>query len=80
MEECRYSSTILSCYIKKSKTIPVTVRGGPYDCEISMLSHVLDRRLTDVVELISFTRRLPFTPQEDSWYSFLLQEESTPGP
>jgi hypothetical protein len=25
-------------------------------------------------------QRLPFTPQEDSWYSFLLEAESTPGP
>jgi hypothetical protein len=24
-------------------------------------------------------RWLPFTPQEDSWYSFLLEAESTPG-
>jgi hypothetical protein len=24
-------------------------------------------------------RRLPFAPQEDSWYSFLLDAESTPG-
>jgi hypothetical protein len=22
----------------------------------------------------------PFTPQEDSWYSFLLEAELTPGP
>jgi hypothetical protein len=25
-------------------------------------------------------RRPPFTPKEDSWYSFLLETESTPGP
>jgi hypothetical protein len=25
-------------------------------------------------------RRPPFTPQEDSWYSFLLEAVSTPGP
>jgi hypothetical protein len=28
----------------------------------------------------TLTRRPPFTPQEDSWYSFLLEAESTPWP
>jgi hypothetical protein len=28
----------------------------------------------------SLTRRPPFTHQEDSWYSFLLEAESNPGP
>jgi hypothetical protein len=39
-----------------------------------------DKRLTDGGEVVSLTRRPPFTPQEDSWYSFLLEAESTPGP
>jgi hypothetical protein len=39
-----------------------------------------DFRLTDGGEVVSLTRRPPFTPQEDSWYSFLLEAESTPGP
>jgi hypothetical protein len=30
-------------------------------------------RLTDGCEVVSLTRRPPFTPQEDSWYSFLLE-------
>jgi hypothetical protein len=55
----------------KRKAIPVTGRGGPQGCETSRLPHFLDNRLT---------RRPPFTPQEDSWYSFLLETESTPGP
>jgi hypothetical protein len=38
-----------------------------------------DSRLTDGGEVVSLTRRQPFTPQEDSWYSFLLKTESTPG-
>jgi hypothetical protein len=44
-------------------------------------SHILDRWLTDGGEVVSFTRKPPFTPppQEDSWYSFLLEAESTPG-
>jgi hypothetical protein len=35
--------------------------------------------LTDGGEVVSFTHWPPFTPQEDSWYSFLLEAESTPG-
>jgi hypothetical protein len=30
-------------------------------------------RLTDVSEVVSPTRRPPFTPHQDSWYSFLLR-------
>jgi hypothetical protein len=41
---------------------------------------VLDNRFTDGGEVVSLTRRPPFTPQEVSWYSFLLETESTPGP
>jgi hypothetical protein len=40
----------------------------------------LDIRLTDGSKVVSPTRRLPFTPQENCWYSFLLEAESTPGP
>jgi hypothetical protein len=43
-------------------------------------SHFLDTRLTDGVKVVSLTR-LPAAvySQEDSWYSFLLEAESTPG-
>jgi hypothetical protein len=39
-----------------------------------------NNRLTDGGEVVSPTHRPPFTPQEDSCYSFLLEAESTPGP
>jgi hypothetical protein len=39
-----------------------------------------NNRLTDGGDFVSLTRRPSFTPQEDSWYSFLLEAESTPGP
>jgi hypothetical protein len=61
------------------KSIPVTGRGGPYCCETLRVPHFLDNRLKDGCK-VSLTRRLPITPQEDSWYSFLLEAESTPGP
>jgi hypothetical protein len=40
----------------------------------------LDNRLTDGGKVVSLTRRLSLIPQEDSWYSFLLEAESTPRP
>jgi hypothetical protein len=33
----------------------------------------MDNQLTDGGEVVSLTHQLPFTPQEDSWYSFLLE-------
>jgi hypothetical protein len=65
---------------KKAKAILVTGREGPYGCETSRFPEFLDSRLTDGGEVVSPTRRPPFTPQEDSWYSFLLEAELTPGP
>jgi hypothetical protein len=37
-------------------------------------------RLWGTSSLLSDAYRGPFTPREDSWYSFLLEAESTPGP
>jgi hypothetical protein len=62
----------------KGKAIPVTGREGPEGCEMSRLPHFLDNRLTDGGEVVSPMRQPPFTPQQDSWYSFLLEAESTP--
>jgi hypothetical protein len=66
--------------VKKGKAIPVTGRGGPQGCEMSRLPYFLYNWLTDGVEVVSLTHELLFTPQEDSWYSFLLKAESNPGP
>jgi hypothetical protein len=46
-------------------------------CETLRHPHLIDNRLTDGGEVISLTRRPPFTPQKESWYSFLLEAEST---
>jgi hypothetical protein len=42
--------------------------------EKSRLPHFLDNRFTDGDD-VGLTSRSPFTPQEDSWYSFLLEAE-----
>jgi hypothetical protein len=58
---------------KKIKAVPVTDHGVPLYCKISMIPHCLDNRLTDGSEVVSLICRSPFTPQEDTWYSFLLE-------
>jgi hypothetical protein len=65
--------------VKKGNAIPVTGREGPYGCETSRLPHFIDSRLTDGGKIVSLMHWLPFTTQEDSRYSFLLEAESTPG-
>jgi hypothetical protein len=71
----------LMCDVQKNgKAIPVTRREVPYCCETSRLPYSLDNRLTDGGEVVSFKRQPPFTAQDDSWYSFMLEAESTPGP
>jgi hypothetical protein len=42
---------------------------------MSKLPLFLDSRLTDGGEVVSLTRRPAFTPQEDSWYWFLLETD-----
>jgi hypothetical protein len=59
--------------VSNIKAIRATGREGPYGCETPRLPHFLDNRLTDGVQVVSLTRRPTFTPQEDSWYSFLLE-------
>jgi hypothetical protein len=73
------SQYVLLDKVKKGKAIPVTGHGDPEGCETLRVPHFLDNRLTDGGKVVSLTHRPPFTPQEDSWYSFLLEAESTPG-
>jgi hypothetical protein len=47
--------------IKKFKAVPVN--------RTSRFPHFLHNRLTDGGEVVSLTRRPPFSPQEDSWYT-----------
>jgi hypothetical protein len=68
-------------YTVKCKSIPLKDHGGSYGCETSKLPHFLNSRLTDGGEVVSLTRcPAALYPQEDSWYSFLLEAESIPGP
>jgi hypothetical protein len=40
----------------------------------------LDNRLTDGGKVVRLNAPAAFYPQENSWYSFVLEAESTPGP
>jgi hypothetical protein len=64
---------------KKGKVIPVTGHES-HRVETSWLPHFLDNRLAYGNEAVSLMRCPSFTPQEDSWYSFLLEADSNPGP
>jgi hypothetical protein len=48
----------------KNKAISVTCRGGPGGCETSRLPYFLDNQLTDGGEVVSLTRRPPFTTRK----------------
>jgi hypothetical protein len=50
---------------------------GLWDVEVPTFP--LDNRLTDGGEVVSHTYWPPFTPQEESWCSFLLEVELTSG-
>jgi hypothetical protein len=75
-----YMKYLYKYICKKGKAILVPGREGQQVCEMLRFTHFLHTRLTDGDEVFSLTRQPPFTPQEDSWYSFLLEAESTPGP
>jgi hypothetical protein len=56
--------TIIISKAKKGEALPVTGREGPYGCEMSRIPHFLDNQLTDGGEVVSLTRRPPFTPRK----------------
>jgi hypothetical protein len=70
----------VSPYYKNSRVNSVTGRGGPYGCEASRLPCFIDNGLTYGGEVSLMRRTAVLYPKKDSWYSFLLEAESTPGP
>jgi hypothetical protein len=62
------------------KAVAVAGCEGPQGCESSRLPHFLDSRLTDGGKVCQPYKPAALYPQEDSWYSFLVEAESTPGP
>jgi hypothetical protein len=66
----------------KLKAIPVTGRGGPYGCETLRLPHfyTIGSQRWDCQPYAPAGQPATLYPQEDSWYSLLLEVGSTPGP
>jgi hypothetical protein len=65
--------------LSEGKAVLVIGHRGPWGCETSRLTLFIDTRLTDGGE-VSVTLLPLFTPQQDSWDSFLLEAESISGP
>jgi hypothetical protein len=61
---------MLPNFSRVKKKLPVTGREGPWGCETSRLPHFLGSRLTDGGEVVSLTRRPPFTPRKISGAHF----------
>jgi hypothetical protein len=76
-----HSEIFTSLKKQEIKVKCTAMRGGPQCYETKRLLHLLDNWFTEGGEVVSL-KCLPvaFYPQEYSWYSFLLQTESTPGP
>jgi len=66
-------------YVIKGKAVLLQAWSGP---EGSRKLRFPDFMTTaqDGGKVVSLTHRLPLPPRKYSWYSFLLEAESTPGP
>jgi hypothetical protein len=86
--ECftRYGLVPIEVQTYRMKTVPRTKngcfyrRGRSYPCNRPWGPTFSRHRLTNGGKVVSPTRRPPFTAQKNSWNSFLLEAESTPGP
>jgi len=67
------------CYVIKQK-----VNQSHYRPEMRRFQEVKVPRYVTIAQnggkVVSLTHRPLFTPRKYSWYSFLLESESTPGP
>jgi hypothetical protein len=65
---------------KKWKAILAAGSGDSLYYQTSKLSHFLDNSLKDGGKVVNLARRpTALYPQEDRWYSFLLEDETAPG-
>jgi hypothetical protein len=64
---------------KKKKQNNKQAKGTHKDAETFRLPHFFFATGSKMVVRMSPLHQLPFTPQEDSWYSFLLEAESPQG-
>jgi hypothetical protein len=65
--------------IKKGKAVPLQACSGP-DGSSKLRFPDYMTTAQDGGKVVSLTRRPPLPPRKCSWYSFLLEAESTPEP
>jgi len=63
----------------KVKAVPLQAWSGPERCRKLRFPDFM-KTAQDGGKNVSLTHRLPLPPGKCSWYSFLLEAESTPGP
>ena len=67
------------CILCSKKAVPLQVRRSPEGSrKLRFPDYVTMAQ--DGGKVVSLTHRPLFTPRKYSWYSFLLEAESTPGP
>jgi hypothetical protein len=71
---------IMSTIVKMIAQNVKTNGQNPKVCDTSKLPYFLYNQHTVGDETLRVKRRPRFTSQEDSWYSFQFEAESTPGP
>jgi hypothetical protein len=79
---CEYLGFPCQCHStskRKRKSFPAADLDGPLGFQKAEAPEFLDSRHMKVVRLQPYAPAV-FTPRKDSWYSFLLEAESTPGP
>ena len=64
---------------KKGKAVPLQASSGPEGSRKLRLPDFVTTA-QDSGKVVSLTYRPLFAPRKCSWYSFLLEAESTPGP
>ena len=62
----------------KSKAVPLEAWTGPEGSRKLRFPNFVTK-VQDGGKVVSLTHRPPLTPKKYSWYSFMLEAESTPG-
>jgi len=63
----------------KGKAVPLQAWSGPEGSRILGFPDFM-KTAQDVGKVVSLRHRPPYPPRKYTWYSFLLEAESTPGP
>jgi len=73
------STVLLETCIGKGKAVPLQAWSGPEGSRNLRFPYFMTTA-QDGGKVVSLTHRPPLLPRKCSWYSFLLEAETTPGP